>query len=201
MKKLYNFRYEILLAFFSALFVNSLIVKPSTDIGTQIKLIGAVILLLLVLFVLRKLYRLKWKLALILGFQKLIVAINKVFKGLLDKWRLSSKNPNVITGDTKIFFNLGEIGREKKKSSQKPKSWRHLTTNRERLRFLYRKAITQRIKRGERIYSSHTPAEIEQITEKSDRDHELIALYGAYRYDERKEPEGELVSQIKNDLF
>ena len=201
MKKLYKFRYEILLALLSALFVNSLIIRPSTEIGTQIKLIGSVILLLLVLLVLRKLYRLKWRRAMVSGLQKLMVAISKVFRGLLDKWGLSSKQQNVITGDTKVFFNLSEIRRQKKKASQKAKSWKHLTTQRERLGFLYKKSINLRVKHGERIYSSHTPEEIKQNANDSDCDYTLIELYGKYRYDERKEPDGKLVASIKEELF
>ena len=201
MKKLYKFRYEILLALLSALFVNSLIIRPSTEIGTQIKLTGSVILLLLAFLVLYKLYKLKWRRALASGLHKLMIAVNKVFKGLLDKWGISSKQQNVITGDTKVFFNLSEIRQQKKRVSQKAKSWKHLTTQRERLGFLYKKAINQRVKHGERIYSSHTPEEIKQNANDSDCDYTLIELYGKYRYDERKEPDGKLVASIKEELF
>jgi len=198
MRKIRDFRNEILLVLLCSLLLVIWLINLPMKIERPLRVLCTVADGLGIIFVLRKLYREKWRKLIVQGMQKVFSAVAKGFLRWIESWNLSQKK-NIITGETKIQF----LKKEKDAVSKKGKKnlrWKHLQSEREKLRYLYRQIVSSRIKHGARIYASHTPKEIEHLTENTDVESKVFDSYILYRYDERKEPLEEDVLWMKQQM-
>lgn len=69
------------------------------------------------------------------------------------------------TDEKNILFDLDQINPLKKLKRAKRPRWKDLKNNRERIRFIYRRYIEDRLKKGAKIENSETPDEIRNILE------------------------------------
>ena len=146
-----------------------------------------------------RLWRKKWKQALKEGLHKLLTGLINLFFAVVEKWNESQNQADRLGGTTSVFFDL-TLKEKAEKKAQKPPKWKHLQTDRERVRFLYRAMMTERVRKGDLIYSSETPAELKQKQENQPHEEELFDLYIACRYDERQQPPEEAVEQLKEQF-
>ena len=154
---------------------------------------------ILFLVTLVRLWRLKWKQALKDGLRKLLTGLASLFIAIAEKWNESQNQADRLGGTTSVFFDL-TLKEKAEKKSQKPPKWKHLQTDRERVRFLYRAMMTERVKKGALVYSNETPIELKQKQENQPHEDELFNLYIACRYDERQQPPEEAVEQLKEQF-
>ena len=196
MKKIKYFRYEILLVFLLSVLLVIWVIELPSENELSFRILGTIADAFAMIYILRKLYCKKWKKVVVQGMQKIFSSVAKVFLRFSESWNLS-KNKNVISGEMKIQFMNLERNSEKKKKELR---WKQLKTDREKLRYLYRQMISYRIKHGARIYSSHTPTEIEGLSENTATESKVFDSYIAYRYDERKEPLEEDVLAMKETM-
>ncbi len=151
------------------------------------------------LFILRELWRKKWKKALVKATRALMVKTSRFVIRLLEKWNIGKgKSKGVLSASTVITFDGVSFERENKKARRR--KWKHMQNTRERLGFLYKFMINERIKKGMRATSHDTPREISEMGENSAIEQELFELYINTRYDERIQPEEQTVQRIKNSL-
>lgn len=202
MKAIYKFRYEIILMFLISSFISLLIIEPQTEMGIHFRAFGRFAIFVPIFFTLRKLYREKWRKAFVIGAQRILISVAKLFMRIAEKWGISSsKNKNIISGKTKIQFNIENITTIQKSPSKSPR-WKQLKNEREKLRYLYRHMITQKIKHGARIYPNQTPMEIELDSPQNTPSETIIFnLYSTYRYDERTNPSEEHIEKIKDNCY
>ena len=153
------------------------------------------------LFVLsfRRLWQTKWKKAVAKGIRKALSSAAKLLIRILEKWNEKQKGKHILGGKTTVSFDFSLLEKEEKKP-RKPRKWKQLQSNKERLRFLYRRMINERIEKGVPIYSSETPCEIQQKTEYEAHEEELFSLYIGMRYDERAEPNEEALLKLKDNF-
>ena len=154
---------------------------------------------ILFLVTLVRLWRLKWKQALKDGLRKLLTGLASLFIAIAEKWNESQSATDRLGGTTSVFFDLTLKEKAEKKAKKAPK-WKHLQTDRERVRFLYRSMMNERVRKGDLIYSSETPLELKQKQENQAHEEELFDLYLSCRYDERSEPSEEAVEQLKEQF-
>ncbi|MBE6597747.1 MAG: hypothetical protein E7641_08795 [Ruminococcaceae bacterium] len=200
MRTLYKYRYEISLLILICFFLPIALFDPKTSFMSALKLLLYICDIALVYLTLRKLYRLKWRKAIISVAQKIAAAVAKLFMRIREILPFPANPKNVISGETKIHFDFDEVNYKREKSKKQLK-WKQLRTDRERLRYLYRYVVSERIKHGERIYASHTPSEIELISNNTESEAEVFTLYKNYRYDERKIPNEEQIQTLKNEHY
>jgi hypothetical protein len=146
-----------------------------------------------------RLWRVKWKKILATGLRKLLTGLASLFIAIAEKWNESQNPKDRLGGTTSIFFDFSPLEKSEKKA-QKPPKWKHLQTDRERVRFLYRAMMIDRIKKGELVYSSDTPMELKQKKENESHEEALFDLYLACRYDERQEPSEHTVEALKEQF-
>lgn len=154
---------------------------------------------ILFLVTLVRLWRLKWKQALKDGLRKLLTGLASLFIAIAEKWNESQSATDRLGGTTSVFFDL-TLKEKAEKKAQKPPKWKHLQTDRERVRFLYRAMMTERVRKGDLIYSSETPLELKQKRENQAHEEELFDLYLSCRYDERQEPSEHTVEALKEQF-
>ncbi|MBQ8431734.1 MAG: hypothetical protein IJX28_02515 [Clostridia bacterium] len=142
--------------------------------------LGAVLLLV----TLRKLWRTKWRRAILSGARTLLAKASRFMLKLLDKWNLTGRGKQVLRGKTTVSFDFSVADIAPKKRP-KPKKWKHLRTNREKMGYLYRHMLTARIKSGMTVHSCDTPAELKEKAENAPHEEALFDLYLDTRYDER----------------
>ena len=204
MKRVYNFRYE-LLAFFSLIgFLASIMywldnAPKENNIRT---FLSAVLVLdgVLLWYSLRKLWRTKWKRKFVASIQVIFNKISKVFSLFLEKWiAFRGGNKNILSGKTVISFDFSHSNVLTSKPKKRLK-WKQLQTDRERLRFLYSRMIRNKMDSGVKIKASDTPLEVQSFCEANDLEDELFELYITCRYDERKEIAPQKVKFFKDNL-
>ncbi len=172
--------------------------------GKTAKIIAAVLavadVVTLVLLV-RLLWRIKWKKALVRGLQKAFEALSKFFLKISDTImrRLGKYRKNTLYGNAKITY-YGSAERRGKKAARRTVKWKQLDTPRQRLGFLYRYMIVKRISEGARARASDTPCELKQSISNSVEQDELFELYIGARYDERFEVTDAQVDSLKSRL-
>ena len=198
MKKVGSFRYEFFLVLLVLLLPVIWVMELPTNIEIPLRVIATVVDVFGIVFVLRRLYQEKWKKSIVQKMQKVFSSVAKFFLRLVESWSISKKK-NIITGETKFQFLKKEKDNTPQKSKKAPR-WKQLQSERERLRYLYRQIVSDRIKHGARIYASHTPAEIECLTENTDAEAKVFESYISYRYDERKEPSEEDILSMKQQI-
>ena len=146
-----------------------------------------------------RLWKTKWKQALKEGIRKLLVGLATLFIVIAEKWNESQNPKDRLGGTTSVSFDFSHLEKSEKKA-QKPPKWKHLQTDRERVRFLYRAMMTERIKKGKLVYSNETPVELKQKQENEAHEEELFELYISCRYDERLEPSPQNVEALKEQF-
>lgn len=203
MKKLWKLRFELscLLSFIlvSGICIYWISNRPSAPFIRF--LLSLALLASAAWFVLsfRRLWKTKWKKAFKEGIKKALVGVAKLFVHLLEKWNEKQQGKHILGGKTTLSFDFSVLEKEEKQP-RKPPKWKQLQTNKERLRFLYRRMINERVEKGLPIYSFETPCEIQQKAEYEAHEEELFALYIDMRYDERSEPNEDDLLKLKDEF-
>ena len=154
----------------------------------------------LIFTTLMRIWHEKWKPALSKVARKAFVRVAKFFIRVAETLNLRSKKKNIISGETKIVFNVDKTERVKK-SAAKAKKWKHLDDERSKLRYIYRHAVSEQIKHGVRVYASDTPSELLAREDNSEGDNAVFGLYVNYRYDERKPVSRKEIDELKERYF
>ncbi len=195
-----KYKYEIrllVLVIALILLINLTFADPLIDLIQKLLVIANAVLIIRTLL---QIWREKWKPAVSKVARKAFVRVAKFFIHVAETLNLRSKKKNIISGETKIVFNIEKTERPKK-SSAKARKWKHLEDGRSKLRYLYRHAVNEQIKHGERIYSTNTPSELLANEANAEGDSAVYKMYVNYRYDERKEPAESEVLAIKETYF
>lgn len=171
--------------------------NPLIDLIFKLSLIADVVAFF---YTLLALWRNKWRGAVVRTAQKAFVRVAKAFMRVLEAVGARRKNRNILSGQTQVSFGI-ERAERIRKSELRQKKWKQLESSREKMRYLYRYSIKDRIKRGERIYATDTPSELREREDIIERDEAMLALYVAYRYDERREPSESEIMQLKEKYF
>ena len=165
---------------------------------------GAVVSFLVLLILLRQLWKKKWKYAFAQATQQLWAKAGKLFSGAFErfakKWNLGGAGrQTTLLGKTTVRFDFGTAEKATKRAAKHPK-WKNLQTDQERLGFLYRRMITEKIKSGTRVYASDTPSEAKARSVNSEPENVLFDCYTHIRYDERAVPSPQQILSMKNSL-
>lgn len=171
--------------------------NPLIDLIFKLSLVADVVAFF---YTLLALWRNKWRGAVVRTAQKAFVRVAKAFMRVLEAVGARRKNRNILSGQTQVSFSI-ERAERTRKSELRQKKWKQLESSREKMRYLYRYSIKDRIKRGERIYATDTPSELREREDIIERDEAMLALYVAYRYDERREPSESEIMQLKEKYF
>lgn len=195
-----KYKYEIrlvVLIIALILLLNLNFTDPLIDLIQKLIIIGDAVLIVRTLL---QIWHEKWKPAVAKVARKAFVRVAKFFIRVAETLNLRSKKKNIISGETKIVFNIEKTERPKK-LSVKSKKWKHLEDGRSKLRYLYRHTVSEQIKHGERIYATNTPSELLSNKANGEGDSAVYGMYVNYRYDERKEPSESDVMAIKETYF
>ncbi len=198
--KVWNYRLEAALGALIALLIgcrfSDWLSGPLRHIRDPLTLVFVV----LIVVVLHRLYRKKWRKWVVAGVQKLFASGTRRLLRFMERWSSALKKKTVIHGGTQVIFHQAN-GSAKAKTHKRHPRWKHLQSERARMRYLYRHMITERIRHGAHIRPTDTPAEIEHAGENSEADRVVFELYNRYRYDERKEIDKSMVESIKDTHF
>jgi len=133
--------------------------------------------------------------------EKLKDLLKRLAKKLASKLGLR-RNRVFIKGKDKVEFVFGELKRknakekEKKKRQKLPK-WADLTTNRERVRYIYAAFLSRRKRYGYSIDSAMTPTDISKVYAENDLQRRLFECYNEVRYDDDIVPvSGSVVKEL-----
>ena len=205
MKKLFNYRYEMLATgLFSLLCAQVLrIVRtpPGSSFGRFLAFAAVMGNFFALLWTLKRLWRKKWRRAFLNKLTQLAESafefISRLFDGILKRLGVGEKK-NILGGKTSVIFDgTDDIGEKKKK---KRKKWRQLESDRERLGYLYSHMIIQRLGRGIRAKRSDTPSELKNREENSPAEEELFEMYIDVRYSEKEAPPTEELQRMRERL-
>lgn len=208
MKKIWEYWREIGCVFAVTLFSYFLLLwsndPPKTNNERFLLSAGAVASLIVLLALLRQLWRKKWKYAFAQATQQLWAQAAKLLSGAFErfakKWNFGGAGrQTTLFGRTTVRFDFGTAEKSVKRSG-KPPRWKNLQTDRERLGFLYRRMITEKIKTGTRVYASDTPSEARARGINSEPENVLFDCYTHARYDERAVLSAQTILSIKNSL-
>ena len=208
MKKILEYWREIGCLFAGTLFAYFLLLwsnrPPKTNNERFLLSAGAVVSFLVLLVLLRQLWRRKWKYAFAQATQQLWARAATLFSGVFEhfakKWNLGGAGKQTtLFGKTTVHFDFGTAEKAVKKAAKLPK-WKQLQNDRERLGFLYRRMITEKIKAGTRVYASDTPSEVRVRSVNSEPENALFDCYTHIRYDERAVPSAQKILSMKNSL-
>ena len=206
MKIIKRFWREVLLAvdgmgFFGLMYLWT-VARPDNMYLRAFMLIAIVIAVILAVWLLRSLWRAKWRASTAKAMQKIFGRIQRFFERFADRIGFGRKGKSVLSGKTTVIFDRKYDEAISKDTSyvRKPPKWKQLETDRDRMRYLYRKMIVGKIKKGAKIYSADTPSEAELKAEKTPAEKELFDMYISCRYDERKSPQASQVQELKREL-
>lgn len=195
-----KYKYELLLLilFISFLFLITLSSSdPLVDLIFKLALIGDVVAFF---YTLLALWRNKWRSAVAKVAQKAFVKVASAFMRVLEAVGAKRKNRNILSGETQVTFSV-ERAEKQKRSAGRSRKWKHMESERDKMRYLYRYRASDRIKRGDRIYASDTPSELREREDVTERDEALLSLYVTYRYDDRREPSKREITELKEKYF
>ena len=204
MKLIRKYGYEILASILGVAFVTMLayllIVKPE-DIMTR----GTVMFMMLfdaiaAYYVLRKLWRTKWRYRVMPSLQKAFEKIARAIRIFRQKLGIPEKEPKtVLRGKATISFDAKPVY-EQAKRIKKPKGWKSLQTDRERLGYLYKRMIDTNIHQGVPIFSSETPTEIRDKKDYRDHENQIFDLYVANRYKNDVTVDRTVLDDLKKEM-
>lgn len=146
-------------------------------------------------FIIRKLWRTKWKKIFLSSVQKIIAKIANRLAAFLEK-RIRGKKVTVLSAKTTVSFDfpLQELS---KKKSHKAIKWKHLKSDRERLGYLYKHMIESNINQGLLVFSSDTPIEVKMKKEYESVENQIFDLYIANRYKATLETDTLTLNELK----
>ena len=207
MKRFYEYWREALCLTSFCLFFASLWVwmlyPPNSEIGKYIFVAFGFCDIFVFVYFLRWIWINKWKNRLHrfneILLEKMTSFFSRVFEKLMNKWNFGGKKKNVIIGKTKIIFDAVGAQKEELQHKKAPK-WKHLQSDKERLRFLYRAMINNKVRRGEKIYSYDTPCELKERSENTANEERLFSVYIGSRYYEDAVICEDEVQSLKDDL-
>lgn len=201
-RKLKSYRYfsEILILLLIVALLFMLTQSPRDPLISLIHKILIIADILLILGTLRKLWREKWRKAVAKKAHEVIVRVIELVLRVSERFNITGRRKNVILGKTKVEFNF-ERAEKQREQRGRGKKWRHLESSREKLRYIYRRSISEKVKHGEHIYPQETPSELRERESNSEGEREMLDLYVTYRYDERHEPDEKAVSDLKEKYF
>lgn len=204
MKKLRKYAFEILLSVLGVAFATMLlylvIVIPE-DLMTR----GTVMFCMFfdgiaIYFVLRRLWRTKWRYRVMPQVQKIFEKLAHVLKMVRQRLGIPERGQQtVLKGKSKIFFDAKPIDTQTKRS-KKPSTWRNLQNDRERLGYLYRRMIDANISQGLPVFSSETPSEIKGKKDYRDIENQIFDLYVANRYKGDVKLDRILLDDLKKEM-
>lgn len=204
MKLIRKYGYEILASILGVAFVTMLayllIVKPE-DLMTR----GTVMFMMFfdaiaAYYVLRKLWRTKWRYRVMPSLQKAFEKIARAIRIFRQKLGIPEKEPKtVLRGKATISFDAKPVY-EQAKRIKKPKGWKSLQTDRERLGYLYKRMIDTNIHQGVPIFSSETPTEIRDKKDYRDHENQIFDLYVANRYKNDVTVDRTVLDDLKKEM-
>ena len=204
MKQTRKCGYEILAFLLSIAFVTMVlylyIVNPE-DLNTRGTILFGILFDAIALyFVLRKLWRTKWRYRVMPSVQKILDKLARVFKIFRQKLGLPEReDQTVLGGKSKIYFDSKPINTQTKKA-KKPSAWKNLHTDKERLGYLYRRMIDNTIHQGMPVFSSETPSEIREKKDYRDVENQIFDLYVANRYKDDVELDSDMLDDLKKEM-
>ena len=204
MKLIRKYGYEILAGLlgiaFATMLLYLLIVKLE-DLNTRgTVMFGLLFDAVAIYYVLRKLWRTKWRYRLMPVLQKALEKITRVFKIFRAKLGLERTDKGtVLKGKTTISFDEKPLFMQTRRT-KKPQEWKSLQTDRERLGYLYRRMIDSNIRQGLPVFSSETPTEIKRKKDYRDCENQIFDLYVANRYKGEVTLNRESLNNLKKEL-
>lgn len=201
MKFIRDFRREFALVFFVSTFVSIGIFwyssPPQTDYMRFLLIVLFAANFLLILWLVRQLWRSKWSRKTAEFSQRLFAKISGRIVRFFERFNFASKRrSNMIFGDTSVSYDT-VYGNMSAKTRKKAVKWKNTHDERERLGLLYRYMITNRIKNGMSARASDTPSELWAKGENTEPENELFDIYIETRYDTRREVPAEAVDTLK----
>lgn len=204
MKQLRKYSYEILACLLGVAFVTMLLyliaVQPESLNVRGTVMFGMLFDAIALYFVLRKLWRSKWRYRIAPVAQKVLEKLVRVLKIFRAKLGLEGKDTRtVLRGKVTVSFDA-KISTATAKRAKKPQGWGSLQSDRERLGYLYRHMIDQNISRGLPVFSSETPSEIREKKSYKDCENQIFDLYVENRYREQVTLDREGLNDLKKEL-
>lgn len=196
----YRYKFELLILLLVVALLFMLTQSPRDPLVSLIHKLLIIADVLLILGTLRRLWREKWRKFVAKKAHEVILRVVEFFIRVSDRLNLASRRKNVISGKTKVEFNF-ERAEKQREQRARGKRWKHLVSARERLRYIYRMTLSDKIKHGGRIYAQDTPSELARSEDIGEGERELMLLYATYRYDERREPDDKAVADLKEKYF
>lgn len=200
MLKNHRYKYEIFIFLLVVGLMFMLTQSPKDPLISLIHKLLIIADIVLILSNLGKLWRHKWRKFIAKRMHGVIVRVAEFFLRLSGKLNPSSRRKNIIYGKTDVEFNPDRAEKQREQKAR-GKKWRQLETPRERLRYIYRQTVSKQIKRGERIYPQHTPSDLRDREANQEGERKMFDLYATYRYDERREPDGKAIADLKEKYF
>ena len=202
MRKLYKYRYECLAVLLTvALFIMAFYLSfaDSEERSARSALFAFFVADLVALyFTIRKLWRTKWRRLFVTAVQKIVAKIARRLITFIEN-RIREKKATVLSGKTTVFFELPTQEFDKQKAPKAVK-WKKLNSDRERLGYLYKHMIENRIKHGSAIRSYNTPSEIRAQRENEDIEERIFELYIENRYKETIDTDTQTLDDLKSEL-
>lgn len=204
MKWMRKYGYEFSACLLGVAFVTMLLyllaVKPESLNVRGTVMFGMLFDAILLYFVLRRLWRRKWRYRVMPAVQKAFSELARMFKIFRAKLGLEEKNTKtVLRGKVTVSFDA-KLPSSQAKRAKKAQGWGSLQTDRERLGYLYRRMIDQNINRGLPVFSSETPSEIKEKKDYKDCEYRIFDLYVANRYKGDVALDREDLNDLKKDL-
>ena len=186
MKQLRKYGYEILLSLlgvaFGTMLLYLLLVMPEDLTTRGTVMFGMFFDGIAIYFVLRKLWRTKWRYRVMPKVQKILEKAARIFKIVRQKLGIPERRQQtVLRGKSKIFFDVKQTDTQTKRH-KKQSAWKNLQTDKERLGYLYKRMIDTNINQGMPIYAHETPSEIKDKKEYQAVENQIFDLYVENRY-------------------
>lgn len=149
-------------------------------------------------FVIRKLWKTKWKKAFLTSVQKIIAKIAKRLTAFIEKIT-GGKKAKLISGKTTISFDFPSYDSGAKKHSRVVK-WKNLRNDRERLGYLYKHTVERNIKQGVGVFASDTPIDVKAKKDYEIFEDQIFDLYITNRYTDVVEIDNDTLNELKKSL-
>ena len=204
MKLIRKFGFEILLGILGVAFFTGtlyiILVMPEDLMVRGTIMFGLFFDAIAIYYVLRRLWRTKWRYRVMPAVQKVFEKLAKVFKIIGKKLGIKEREPQtVLKGRSIIFFDTKPIN-EQTKRKKKPSAWKNLQTDKERLGYLYRKMIDTNIHQGLPVFASETPTEIKDKKEYREHENQIFDLYVANRYRDDVDLDADILNDLKQEI-
>ncbi len=204
MKQIRKYAFEILLSIlgvaFGTMLLYLVIVMPEDIMTRGTIMFGMLFDGIAIYFVLRKLWRSKWRYLVVPQVQKLFEKLVRVLKIVRKKLGIPERGQHtVLRGKSKIFFDMKPTYAQAKRV-KKPSAWKNMQTDKERLGYLYKRVIDTNIHQGVPIYSSETPTEIKDKKEYRDVENQIFDLYVENRYKDDVMLDRTMLEDLKKEM-